>query len=427
MQTTIKVNDVNSYLTMSPHIPADKTLSALTTSKPLTLALLQNNFMNQPNNPDHFRRPPAIELIRSMSNKPLSDRQNETLDKLLETPPDSKDAFIIKPAADWLASGEYLQGDDMLFGDFWHEDELSILFADTNVGKSILAVQIGNSISRGETIPGFAMKRQPENILYFDFELSAKQFEKRYTSAMHGSYEFAPNFYRVVFNPGATGVQKFTSYAHYINNALENVLITSKARIIIIDNITCLRNGTDSAAGAVALMRNLQSLKNQYGLSVLVLAHTPKRNPVKPVSRNDLQGSKMLINFADSAFAIGESQSVPGQRYLKQIKQRSSSQVYGAANVCLCNIIKPANFLQFEFTGYSHEAKHLRHYAERHRRNTEAHVTELHDQGLSIRHIAAETNLSSSTVDRMLKRLLEPVKELPSKLIIEILRTGEEV
>jgi len=362
--------------------------------------------MNKYNKPVHYpQRPMEIELIRSMSLTSLPRKQTRAPETLPDPPPDPGEAFIMKPAADWLQMGNEQQHDEMLFGEFWHEGELCILFADTNVGKSILAVQIGNSISRGEPIPGFQMKRQPENILYFDFELSTKQFEKRYTSAIHGNYQFAPNFFRLVFNPAATGMHKFASYADYINNALENAIISSRARILIIDNITCLRSGTDSAASAISLMRNLQTLKNKYSLSVLVLAHTPKRNPVKPVSRNDLQGSKMLLNFADSAFAIGESQTVNGQRYLKQIKQRSSSQVYGAANVCLCSIIKPYNFLQFEFNGYGTEAHHLMHYTEQYRHNTENRILQLRQQGLSMRQIAADTRLSSSTVDRVLKRL----------------------
>ncbi|TWI93921.1 AAA domain-containing protein [Mucilaginibacter frigoritolerans] len=362
--------------------------------------------MNQYNKPGHYaERPMEIELIRSMSQAPLPAKPGKTPETLPDPPPDPGEAFIIKPAADWLQLGNDQQHDEMLFGEFWHEGELCILFADTNVGKSILAVQIGNSISRGEPMPGFPTKQQPENILYFDFELSTKQFEKRYTSTLHGNYRFAPNFFRVVFNPAANGIHKFASYADYINNALENAIISSRARIIIIDNITCLRSGTDSAASAISLMRNLQALKNKYHLSVLVLAHTPKRNPVKPVSRNDLQGSKMLLNFADSAFAIGESQTINGRRYLKQIKQRSSSQVYGAANVCLCNIIKPYNFLQFEFNGYGTEAHHLMHYTEQYRHNTENCILQLRQQGLSMRQIASETRLSSSTVDRVLKRL----------------------
>lgn len=46
---------------------------------------------------------------------------------------------------------------------FWYEGELSCLFADSNVGKSILAVQIADRIAR------------TDNVLYLDFELSEKQ------------------------------------------------------------------------------------------------------------------------------------------------------------------------------------------------------------------------------------------------------------
>jgi hypothetical protein len=113
----------------------------------------------------------------------------------------------------------------------------------------------------------------------------------------------------------------------------------------------------------------------------------------------------MLIIFADSAFAISESQAIPGQRYLKQIKQRSGGLVYGAANVCLCSIVKPYNFLQFGFEGCGAESDHLMHYTEQHRKDTETRVIQLHSRGLTLHEIAAETHISFSTVDRLLKRL----------------------
>lgn len=113
----------------------------------------------------------------------------------------------------------------------------------------------------------------------------------------------------------------------------------------------------------------------------------------------------MLINFADSAFAIGESQSEPGLRYLKQIKQRSGKQYYGADNVCLCRISKPANFLQFNFEDFAHESDHLRHYKKQQLRHTEDKVDRLHRQGLSIRAIAERTGLSKTTVGRLVKKV----------------------
>jgi hypothetical protein len=362
--------------------------------------------MNDYFRPAHYQeRPMAIELIRSMANGPLTAKKNQKLNELLRSPADSKDAFIIKPAADFLQIADSRPETGMLFGDFWYEGELCILFADTNVGKSILAVQIGDALSRGTPLPRFKMKPQAAPVLYFDFELNDQQFAKRYTSDLHGRHQFGPNFYRVVFNPDSEGAHKFSSYHEYINNALENVIISSKARIIIIDNITCLRSGTQAAGSAIDLMSNLQKLKNRYGLSILVLAHTPKRNPARPVTRNDLQGSKMLINFADSAFAIGESQSMADTRYLKQIKQRSGSQVYGADNVYLCEIIKPYNYLQLDFIGPGNEADHLLHYTEQHRKNTEVRVIQLHQQGRSIRQISDDLGIASTTVFRLVKKL----------------------
>jgi hypothetical protein len=177
--------------------------------------------------------------------------------------------------------------------------------------------------------------------------------------------------------------------------------------VLIIDNITCLRYGTQNAPGAQNLMQYLQSIKLRYQVSIMVLAHTPKRNTTKPLSRNDLQGSKMLINFADSAFAIGESQQSPGLRYLKQIKQRSTAEEYGAANVCTATIAKPGNFLHFQFGSQGYETDHLTPYTEQYRKNTQTRIAQLNRQGQTIRQIATHLGLAPTTVFRVLKRLGE--------------------
>lgn len=57
-------------------------------------------------------------------------------------------------------------------------------------------------------------------------------------------------------------------------------------------------------------MMKLMNLKKQYGWSLLVIAHTPKRNLSSPITQNDLAGSKKLYNFFDSVVAIGKSAKV---------------------------------------------------------------------------------------------------------------------
>jgi hypothetical protein len=114
--------------------------------------------------------------------------------------------FEVRRADEWLSMAASTPTPRMLFDSMWYEGDLCILFADTNVGKSILAVQIGDSISRGEAIPGFEMTVPAQPIAYFDFELSAKQFHARYTDG-DDMYPFSDNFYRAELDMSTSYVE----------------------------------------------------------------------------------------------------------------------------------------------------------------------------------------------------------------------------
>ena len=314
---------------------------------------------------------------------------------------ESKGLFTVKTASRWIEQAKTRPIPQMLFGEFWFEGELCILFADTNLGKSILAVQIGNSISKGEQIRGFKLETPKQPILYFDFELSDKQFENRYSIKFEQHYNFDNNFIRVEINPDAT-IPEAQTFEDYLNHSLERSITETGAKVLIIDNLTYLKNETEKAKDALPLMKHLKALKNKYGLSILALAHTPKRDLSKPITRNDLQGSKMLINFCDSSFSIGESHSDKNLRYLKQIKQRNTEQIYDAENVCVCQIDKPHNFLLFEFVNFGKEWEHLKQHTEKDKENLNEKVSELKQQGRSLREIGAELGISHMKVKRIL-------------------------
>ncbi len=162
----------------------------------------------------------------------------------------------------------------LLFSEFWHEEELCILFADTNLGKSILAVQIANSISKGEAIRGFKLEAKKQVVMYFDFEMSDKQFEKRYSINYEHHYIFDNNFLRIEINPDCTD---FTDFEKALFEAIENNIVLYDAKILIIDNLTYLKTqATETAKEALLLMKRLKELKIKHNLSILALAHTPK-------------------------------------------------------------------------------------------------------------------------------------------------------
>jgi len=303
--------------------------------------------------------------------KLLGDDLNDNLQQLKASKP--ADLLEVKTANKWIEQASRRPIPRMLFSEFWFEQELCILFADTNVGKTILAVQIADSISRGQSIPGFKLETKAQKVIYCDFELNDKQFQSRYSRNYEYPYQFSDNFLRVEINPDADFPED-ASFEFALSNAIERVITDNGAKIVIIDNITYLRHENERAKDALPLMKHLKRLKSKYNLSLLVLAHTPKRDLTKPLTRNDLQGSKVLMNFCDSSFAIGESSSDSSFRYIKMIKVRSTEHIYDSYNIMVCQITKPDNFLHFNFLHLDSEYKHLKMVTERDREILEEEV-----------------------------------------------------
>ena len=289
-----------------------------------------------------------------------------------------------------LEAAKKLPDPRKLWKEFWYENEVCCLFADTNVGKSVLAVQIGNEIAK------------TDNVLYYDFELGDKQFALRYIDAKtKKDYVFPKRLIRL-----SLSIEKLMA----MGDRMEDMIMASiegdvkfyKAKFVIIDNISWLVNSTNSTKTASNLVKRLVALKRIYGLSILVLAHNRKRNPHKPITENDLSGSKQLINFFDAAFTIGSSASEADLKYIKQVKVRTGKKVYGEDHVLLCTIEQQRSFLQFVEQGYDDEANHLKKPKGVDISLKKAKVMELKAKGMSVREIAEASGIPKSTVGRLL-------------------------
>ena len=272
---------------------------------------------------------------------------------------DNTKLFNVRSANQCIEEAKKQPIPKMLLGELWHEGELHINFAESGVGKSILGVQAGDSISKGIPIEGLGMEAEKQIVLYFDYELQDKQFENRYSNNYEEHYSFDENFKRITINPDAEiPTDKFDEFLFI---QMEECIKEYDAKIIIVDNLTWLRTeSTEKAKDALPLMKALSKLKKQYGLSILALSHTPKRKLDEPITQNHLSGSKMWMNFIDSASAIGMSHSDKNIRYIKQIKERAKEKKYDSSNVALFKVGKESNFLQFTYLGTGNEFEHLK-------------------------------------------------------------------
>ena len=308
--------------------------------------------------------------------------------------------FTIRTANRTIAEAAMRPNPRQLYQELWYEGEVCCLFSDSNLGKSIYAVQMADTIATLRPV------------LLVDCELTDKQFQMRYTDIDTGVMHIFPEMlYRAEINPNTLDVKDYeTKIFHHIEAAAQHM----KCNIIIIDNLTYLCNSSDKGVDAGLFMMKLMNLKKKYGWSLLIIAHTPKRSLMSPITQNDLAGSKKLYNFFDSVFAIGKSAKDSRLRYVKQLKVRAGEFRYDSSNVIVYEIEKTDGFVHFEFKEFSTEKEHLKERTEKEITSTHRNVHELKSQGKSTREIAAYLGLSKSKVDRLIHTPLPSVPTCPT-------------
>ncbi|MEP6944587.1 MAG: AAA family ATPase [Acidobacteriota bacterium] len=350
--------------------------------------------------------------------------------------------FAPAPAMLWVQKAQYYIGSALeegsigqLFGPLWLRDETAILFAPSGIGKSSLATQIAESIARGVPLAPFtdipAQKVPPMRVLYLDFELTRWQFTQRYTVQCENGidyespYQFSSELLRAELYWNGKLIDGYDGYTDMLFEDILNRINASCADVLIVDNVTFLTRGsTANATIAFRLMDRLRDLKRGSDISVLVVAHTPKRRRASLMTENDMQGSIDLSKVADSIFAVGRSREGVDLRYVKHIKCRTGQINYGVDNVAIFKLRKfdfakslnpestsagAENFLGFEFVGFGSEADHVEMdpgYSFRRvpkpqvDPNTRRRAKALSKSGMSSAKIAKELSVSKATAHR---------------------------
>lgn len=372
---------------------------------------------------------------------PVRERRDELLAESKKKYPrehaPAPEMLYVRPAQEFVESGAQNGPMKQLFGPFWLLEEVAVLYGPTGLGKSVLAVQIAESLARGVPFPPFDSPQPgcevpPQRVLYLDFELTRVQFAQRYTTtsddglATEGPYQFSPDLLRAELYWDGRLIDGYEDFTDMIFEDIERRIDEHEADVLICDNITFLsQSSTANASIAFRLMNRLQALKKERFISVLAVAHTPKHFSHLPLTENDLQGSVDLAKVADSMFAIGRSSLGNDQRYIKHVKARTGRVEHDEDNVAVYTLQKfdlagrsragesavgAKNFLGFDFIGIDAETKHLapppgraaarppkRSRIDRHR---VAYAKQLAGEGLSSAQIAERLGVGKTTAYR---------------------------
>ena len=294
-----------------------------------------------------------------------------------------------------------------LFGQLWWENELLVLFATTGVGKTILGVQLAEAIASGknvfEELTEFINECGAMIVLLLDYELSPAQLIKRYTDENGKNlHDFHDNLIRLDSNDDFE-FKKGDSMEDLINKDIERYIKLYKPKVLIIDNLSVLKSGTENSKEALPLMQMLNNLKKKYNLSILVIAHTPKKDTFSSINMNHLQGSAQIGNALDGCIAIAMCKDNM-RRYIIELKQRNESFIAHADNVIVCEVDKRFNFLKFHFEGFEVENLLLNPFDADAKQELELEIINQSNRGVSAREIAKTVSYGKDKVLKIIQQ-----------------------
>ena len=333
--------------------------------------------------------------------------KNDSIKKL-DTPKKKRSLLKAEPINEGLRRSYLQPNPRKLFGQFWWENELVVCFASTNVGKTLLAMQIAESLATGAQV--FDHKDNPclnetkeMKVLYIDAELTYKQIENRYKNSITGeNYILSHNIIRAHIDRDFEW-QKGDNMEELVKVDIRDLIELHEPEALIVDNLKMLKSGTEKSQEAIPMMFELNNLKKKYNISIMVLGHTPKIDLLSPIQINHLSGSSDIANACDGIFAIAKTKEDNSNRYIKELKQRNVEFRFGANNVLLCTIEQPDSFTGFTFNNLVKEVELLNKFNKEAENNLEKLIIKLHDEGSSSREISKMIPYGKSKVAQIIK------------------------
>ncbi|MGV0938811.1 AAA family ATPase [Empedobacter falsenii] len=235
------------------------------------------------------------------------------------------------------------------------EEGIGVMFAKSNLGKSLLGVQILDDIALGRNSIA-NLRTNKRTSLYIDCEMDDRQLKNRYTDKDGQFKYFSDNFYRATLTINI--LEK--DFLKNLIKSIKTSVIEYDVKFLLIDNLMTIIYDLNKPNLVLEFMLGLKKLREETTISILIIAHPRKEIDLnQEMDQNDIFGSSYIGNFLDYVLGMRKSRSNPKQMILRLLKTRMDENHFNSENVLVLELQNKNGIPVFEFIKFDSETNHL--------------------------------------------------------------------
>jgi archaellum biogenesis ATPase FlaH len=200
------------------------------------------------------------------------------------------------------------------------EKSVGLIFGPSKSGKTIFCENLLMSMSCGlpNYLDGDLAAEQKKTLMIgleeFWIGKSSRNL-KQYNSLSDEEQKLVDKNYlvqNISFTPSVTTSSQW--------NDLRELIITSKAEVVVVYSITRLNHGQlEDSSTAEKIMQRLRAIATEAQVTIICIHHTPKMLG-RSITMDSIKGSSTFAQESD--FAIGVNTTQKGNRYIKEVFYR---------------------------------------------------------------------------------------------------------
>jgi len=210
------------------------------------------------------------------------------------------------------------------------ENGTSSISGQSNVGKSILALQFALSVAMGVPFLTFRVPR-PRRVLVVQFEMMDAMVAQRVTKIKRAMFEQYPNrekYYKD--NLRICSVSEIEIFTDQYK-AIEGNLMAADPPydVVVIDNLYTSQRGNIAKNDELTqLMSRIDTLRKEYQCSFLLVSHHKKLEERRPLEHSMVYGGSYFVNFLDNLVQVANTGRHNQLKVFKITKIRTDNQFH---------------------------------------------------------------------------------------------------